>query len=99
MGKECKCVSRERAMDYVFGYTIAQDITAREWQKRNGGQFLLGKSMDSFCPLGPSIVHKSILSNPHILNLKCSVNGVEKQNGNTADLLFKIDALISYLSQ
>ena len=100
MGKTCKNVTREQAMDYVFGYSVAQDISARDWQKqRNGGQFLIGKSMDTFLPLGPSIVHKSIIKDPYDLQMTCKVNGVEKQNALTDNMIFKIDDIISRLSQ
>lgn len=100
IGKEAKHVSKENAFDYVFGYSVSQDISARDWQKdKNGGQFLIGKSMDTFCPLGPSIVHKSLVADPHNLIIKCSINGVEKQRGNTEELIFKIDDIISELTQ
>jgi len=100
MGKEAKHVPKEKALDYVFGYTVAQDISARDWQKElNGGQFLIGKTMDTFCPLGPSIVHKSLIPDPHNLTIKCSVNGVQKQCGNTSELIFRIDDIIHRLSQ
>lgn len=84
----------------MFGYTIAQDISARDWQKgRNNGQWLLGKSMDTFCPLGPSVIMKEYLPDPHSLTLTCSINGVLKQNACTEELIFKVDDIISYLSQ
>lgn len=100
IGKEAKHVSKENAMDYVFGYSVSQDISARDWQKeKNGGQFLIGKSMDTFCPLGPSIVHKSLVADPHNLIIKCSINGIEKQCGNTGELIFRIDDIIAELTQ
>lgn len=100
IGKEAKRVPRESAMDYVFGYSVAQDISARDWQKtRNGGQFLIGKSMDTFCPLGPSVVHKSLIPDPHNLAITCSVNGVQKQCGNTQELVYRIDQIVHLLSQ
>lgn len=95
IGKEARKVSKESAMDYVFGYTVAQDISARDWQKvLNGGQFLIGKSMDTFCPLGPSVVHKSLIKDPHNLAIRCKINGELKQNGNTSELIFRIDDMI-----
>jgi len=100
IGKEAKNVKCEDAMNYVFGYTVAQDISARDWQKtRNGGQFLIGKSMDTFCPLGPAIVHKSLI--PDIYNLKMTthINGVQKQCGNTGDLIHRIESVIERLTQ
>lgn len=67
--------------------------------KSNGGQFLMGKSMDTFCPLGPCIVHKSQVPDPHNLKVNCSINGIEKQSGNTNELIFKIDDIIHLLSK
>ena len=100
IGKEAKHVAAKDAMDYVFGYTVSQDISARDWQKqRNGGQFLIGKSMDTFCPLGPAVVHKSLVPDPHSLQISCSINGVQKQCGNTNELIFKIDQIIHLLTQ
>jgi len=100
IGKETRHVPVSRSFDYVFGYSVAQDISARDWQKlRNGGQFLIGKSMDTFCPLGPSIVHKSLVADPHNLRLTCNINGVPKQSGNTSELIFRIDEIIHQLSQ
>ncbi|KAJ8941845.1 hypothetical protein NQ318_005128 [Aromia moschata] len=99
IGRKAKAIRREQVNDYIFGYTVAQDISARDWQKkRNNGQFLLGKSMDTFCPLGPAIVTKNKLD-VNNLDIKTWVNGVLKQNGNTSELIFKIDFLVSYLSQ
>ncbi|XP_016961514.1 fumarylacetoacetate hydrolase domain-containing protein 2 [Drosophila biarmipes] len=100
IGKVARQVPKSQAMDYVFGYTVAQDISARDWQKeRNGGQFLIGKSMDTFLPLGPAVVHKSLVPDVYNLNLKTWINGVEKQNGNTGNLIFKLDDVINRLSQ
>ncbi|XP_065173534.1 fumarylacetoacetate hydrolase domain-containing protein 2 [Atheta coriaria] len=99
IGKEGKAITRDKAQDYIFGYTVAQDISARDWQKkRNNGQFLLGKSMDTFCPLGPAVITKGCLDVDN-LKITSAVNGVQKQCGNTSELVFKIDFLISYLSQ
>lgn len=79
---------------------MAQDISARDWQmSRNGGQFLIGKSMDTFCPLGPLIIHKSLIPDPHNLRLTSKINGVPKQSGNTSELIFRIDEIIHRLSQ
>ncbi|KAG5895712.1 hypothetical protein JTB14_021404 [Gonioctena quinquepunctata] len=99
IGKKAKAIRKDQVNDYVFGYTVAQDISARDWQKkRNHGQFLLGKSMDTFCPLGPAVVTKNKVD-PNNLAIKSWVNGVLKQDGNTSELIFKIDFLVSYLSQ
>lgn len=99
IGKQAKEIREDQAKEHIFGYTIAQDISARDWQKkRNNGQFLLGKSMDTFCPLGPCVVAKEYI-NADNLNIKSYVNGKLKQDGNTSDLIFKINYLVSYLSQ
>ncbi|KAL3268173.1 hypothetical protein HHI36_007300 [Cryptolaemus montrouzieri] len=99
IGKKGKYLRPDQANDIIFGYTVAQDISARDWQKeRNNRQFLLGKSMDTFCPLGPAVVTKDKVD-PSNLAIKTWVNGVLKQSGNTSELVFKIDFLVSYLSQ
>jgi len=99
IGATASHVKKEKAFDYVFGYSVAQDITARDWQKlRNGGQFLIGKSMDSFCPLGPAVVHKSVID-PRDLTIKCKVNNVLKQCGKTSELIFTIDDIIERVTQ
>jgi 2-keto-4-pentenoate hydratase/2-oxohepta-3-ene-1,7-dioic acid hydratase in catechol pathway len=99
IGRKASLVKKANAFDYVFGYTAAQDISARDWQKqRNGGQFLIGKSMDSFCPLGPAVVHKSALD-PSDLTIKCSVNNVLKQCGKTSELIFTIEDIIERVTQ
>lgn len=100
IGKGGKKIAQDKAFDHVFGYCVAQDISARDWQKvLNNKQFLIGKSMDTFCPLGPALVHKSEVADPHKLTIKCSINGVQKQFGNTDELVFRIDDLIHRVSQ
>lgn len=100
IGKPCRNLKPENTMENVFGYTAAQDISARDWQKgRNGGQWLLGKSMDTFCPLGPAVVTADELpKGPHVLPLSCAINGVKKQNSNTDQLVHQVDYIISHLS-
>lgn len=99
IGKKAKAIKETEAPNYIFGYTIAQDISARDWQKkRNNGQFLLGKSMDDFCPMGPCIVTKDSIDAEN-LDLKTWVNGTLKQEGNSSDLVFKINFLVAYLSE
>lgn len=101
MGKTCRNVLRTEALQYVFGYTIAQDISARDWQspKKNNGQWLFAKSMDTFCPLGPAVVVKEVFGSPNDKNIKCTVNGSVKQNSNTNDLIYPVEDLIAFLSQ
>lgn len=97
IGKRGLNISRARAYDYVFGYTIVNDITARDLQKRHM-QWFKGKSLDSFCPIGPWIVHKSAVPDPHKLRISLRVNGDVRQAGNTADMIFQIPKLLEVLS-
>ncbi|XP_017761931.1 PREDICTED: fumarylacetoacetate hydrolase domain-containing protein 2A isoform X2 [Eufriesea mexicana] len=101
IGKRCKALNNDEGEDCIFGYTVAQDITARDWQKskRNGGQFLLGKSMDTFCPLGPAVVIKEAICDINNLPVKSWVNGNIKQEGNTSELIFKPHEIVAYISQ
>ncbi|XP_043462628.1 fumarylacetoacetate hydrolase domain-containing protein 2A isoform X2 [Leptopilina heterotoma] len=101
IGKKCKNLNNQDVEDYIFGYTVAQDLSARDWQKgkRNGGQFLLGKAMDNFCPLGPAVVTKEAICDINNLTVKTWVNGHVKQSGNTSELIFKPHDIVMYLSQ
>jgi 2-keto-4-pentenoate hydratase/2-oxohepta-3-ene-1,7-dioic acid hydratase in catechol pathway len=98
IGKKGKVISEEDAMEYVYGYTIINDITARDLQSRHK-QFLLGKSLDTSCPMGPYIVHKSAIEDPYSLNVVTKVNGEVRQNGQTKDMIFSIENVISTISQ
>ncbi|XP_034942324.1 fumarylacetoacetate hydrolase domain-containing protein 2 isoform X2 [Chelonus insularis] len=101
IGKKCKGLNNQDAEQCIFGYTVAQDISARDWQKgkRNGGQFLLGKAMDTFCPLGPAVVTKESICDINNLFVKTWVNGNLKQNGNTSELIFKPQDIVAFISQ
>ncbi|MBI2228115.1 MAG: fumarylacetoacetate hydrolase family protein [Deltaproteobacteria bacterium] len=98
MGKKGKDIPKEKAYDYVFGYTICLDMTARELQRQHG-QWFKGKSLDTFCPIGPWIVDKSALPDPQQLRLICRVNGEVMQDGNTRDMIFDIPTTIESLSK
>jgi len=98
IGKEAKDVTKVEALDYVFGYVTANDLSARDLQVTTS-QWLLGKSSDGFCPIGPYLVTSDEVGNPNHLNLKTYVNGVERQNSNTADMIFYCDEIISYISK
>ncbi|KAJ8709653.1 hypothetical protein PYW08_009657 [Mythimna loreyi] len=99
IGRKASSVKAAHADKYIFGYTIAQDITDREWQKeKNGAQFLLGKSQDTFCPIGPCIVTRDEIGDVTKLDMSCSINGVEKQNGNTKNLIHSIPSIIERIS-
>ncbi len=96
IGKKGKYVAKEEALDYVFGYTVINDISARDCRRE--GQWIVSKGQDTFAPMGPYLVTKDEIENPHNLNLSLKVNGVEKQNSNTKFLLFNINDLIEDLS-
>lgn len=98
IGKTGRSISEDEAYDYVFGYTVLNDVTARDLQARHK-QFFLGKSLDASCPMGPYLVHKSIINDPHALTLTTKVNGEVRQQGNTGDMIFNIPTLISVLSK
>lgn len=96
MGKKGKYVAKENALDYVFGYTIINDISARDCRRE--GQWIVSKGQDTFAPMGPFLVTKDEIENPHNLNLSLKLNGIEKQNSNTQFMLFNINDLIEDLS-
>ncbi|MCX5774467.1 MAG: fumarylacetoacetate hydrolase family protein [Fusobacteria bacterium] len=100
IGKKGKNIKKENAYEYILGYTCLNDVSDRYWQfEKSGGQFTKGKSFDTFAPLGPYIVTKDEIANPHDLKVKLKVNGLVRQDFNTDDYLFKIDEIISYLSE
>jgi len=100
IGKQCTNVAKADAMSYVLGYTTAHDVSARDWQlNRNGGQWLAGKAMDNFCPIGPALVTSDEIEDPHNLDLSCSVNGVVKQDSNTRQLVFGVPEVVAWVSQ
>lgn len=98
IGKEAKRVSEEEANDYVFGYTILNDISARD-QQFSDGQWSRGKTADTFAPIGPVIVTKDEVGNPHELTISLELNGEIMQDSNTNNLIFTVPQIISFLSQ
>ena len=98
IGKEAKYVSKEDALDYVFGYCTANDLSARDLQKKTH-QWLLGKTCDDFSPIGPYLVTANEVPNPNKLQLKTYVNGEKRQDSNTSDMIFYVDEIVSYISQ
>ncbi len=98
IGKRGKNIPKNLAYDYVFGYTIANDITARDLQEKHK-QFFLGKSLDGTCPLGPYLVTKDEIPNPQDLTIVTKVNDEVRQNGSTKDMMFTVESLVSILSQ
>ena len=99
MGSKAKYVKEEEAQNFIFGYCICNDISEREWQKKRGGQWVKGKSGDTFGPLGPYLVTKDEIKNPFDLNLHLDLNGKRRQTGNTSLMIFDFNFLISHISQ
>lgn len=99
IGRRAKNVPRERALDYVLGYTCANDVSARDWQlRRGGGQWCRGKFFDTFAPLGPCLVTADEITNPNALAIRTILNGQPVQNGHTSDMIFDVPTLIEFLS-
>ncbi len=99
IGKAAKNVSKEKALDYVLGYTCANDVSARDWQRTFGGsQWCRGKTFDTFCPLGPVLVTSDEITNPNELGIKTLLNGETMQDHNTNDMIFDVPTLIAFLS-
>lgn len=99
IGRTCKNVSRDRALDFVYGYTCGHDVSARDWQLKWGGsQWCKGKTFDTFCPLGPCLVTADEIPNPNTLSIKTVLNGETMQDWNTNDMIFDVPALIEFLS-
>lgn len=99
IGKRCKNVSRANALDYVLGYTCANDVSARDWQRDfGGGQWCQAKSFDTFCPLGPVLVTPDEIPNPNALRIRTILNGETLQDWNTDDMVFDVPTLIEFLS-
>ncbi|TKC18235.1 fumarylacetoacetate hydrolase family protein [Robertmurraya kyonggiensis] len=97
IGKKGRGIKREEALDYIFGYTIVNDVTARDLQSRHK-QFFIGKSLDASCPMGPWIVHSSVIENPNELNIETRINDEVRQSSNTKHFIFPIEEVISVLS-
>ena len=99
IGRRCRNVSREQALDYVLGYTCGNDVSARDWQMQwGGGQWCRGKTFDTFCPLGPALVTADEVPDPNALRIKTVVNGETLQDWNTNDMIFDVPELIAFLS-
>ena len=98
IGKKAKRVLEKDAQEHIFGYCICNDISEREWQKEKGGQWVKGKSGDTFGPLGPYLVTKDEMKNLSNLNLTLDLNGKRRQTGNTSLMIFNFNFLVSHLS-
>ncbi len=99
IGKRASYVDLDKAMDYVAGYALHNDYSERAWQLERGGQWVKGKSADTFAPLGPYLVTKDDLPEPNALPLWLTVNGERLQDSNTDDMIFDVPTLVSYISQ
>lgn len=99
LARECRDATRENALSYVFGYTCANDVSARDWQRDwSGGQWNHAKSFDTFCPLGPVLVTPDEIPNPNALRIRSILNGQVMQDSNTSDMIFDVPAIIAFLS-
>ena len=99
IGAMARYVEERNALDYLAGYAVINDVSERSFQKERGGQFIKGKSADTFAPLGPWLVTKDEVPDPQALSLWLDVNGRRRQTGNTSDMIFSVAYLISHLSQ
>ncbi|HUA39043.1 MAG TPA: fumarylacetoacetate hydrolase family protein [Candidatus Sulfopaludibacter sp.] len=99
IGRAGKDIRRDRALDFVLGYTCCNDVSARDWQiKHGGGQWCRGKTFDTFSPLGPCLVTRDEIPNPNALKIRTILNGQVMQDWNTNDMIFDVPALIEFLS-
>lgn len=99
IGKVARDVAESKALDYVCGYTVVNDVSARDLQFANAKQWDRGKSIDTFCPYGPWIVSRDEIEDPHALQVRTILNGKEMQNSNTRNLIFNVPQVISYISK
>lgn len=100
VGKKGRHIEEASAMEHVVGFMVGNDVSARDWQmNRNGRQWLLGKTFDTFCPLGPALVTKEAVPDVHNLRISCSVNRRVMQDSNTNQLIFRLPRLIAWVSR
>jgi len=99
IGTKAQYVDEAHALDHVAGYAVVNDVSERSFQKERGGQFVKGKSADTFAPLGPWLITRDEVANPQNLNLWLDLNGRRRQTGNTRDMIFSVVELVSHLSQ
>ncbi|MBI3668120.1 MAG: fumarylacetoacetate hydrolase family protein [Acidobacteria bacterium] len=97
IGRRGKNIPASRWADYVFGYTMANDVSARDFQRATS-QWIMGKTADTFCPLGPELVGADEVPDPHNLRIRCEVNGRVLQDSSTSQLIFRVPDLVAYLS-
>ena len=99
IGKETKHISENQAQDHILGYCLVNDVSEREWQIEKMGQWVKGKSHDTYGPIGPYLVTKDEISDVNNLNMFLEVNGTRMQTGNTSTMIFNVDVIVSYLSK
>lgn len=100
IGKEARDVSEDKALEYVLGYTVGNDVSHRDWQlKKGGGQWSLGKGFDGWAPMGPAIISPKLIKDPQNLRISTKVNGKTMQDSSTADMIFSVAKTIAFLSQ
>lgn len=100
IGKKGRAIAKEDAMKHVVGFTVSHDVSARDWQlKRNGGQWLMGKTFDGYAPIGPAIVTTDEIGDPHNLGIRCYLNDKEVQNSNTSQMVHKTEACVAWISR
>jgi 2-keto-4-pentenoate hydratase/2-oxohepta-3-ene-1,7-dioic acid hydratase in catechol pathway len=100
VGKGGRNIPEDRGLDHVAGYTIGHDVSARDWQlKKDGKQWMVGKTFDTFAPTGPHLVTRDEIGDPHELGIRLRLNGETMQDSNTREMLFSIGRVLSYLSQ
>jgi 2,4-didehydro-3-deoxy-L-rhamnonate hydrolase len=99
IGRAARNVPESESLDYVFGYTNANDVSSRDLQFSEGGQWTRSKSIDTFCPIGPYIVTKDEIEDPQNLSIRCILNGEVMQDGTTSKMIFSVAELVSFLSQ
>ena len=99
IGKETKHISESQAQDHILGYCLVNDISEREWQIEKMGQWVKGKSHDTYGPIGPYLVTKDEIADVNNLKMSLDVNGARMQTGNTSTMIFNVDIIVSYLSK
>ena len=99
IGRRGRHIPREKAFDFVLGYTCFNDVSQRNIQRSDASGWFRGKSFDTFGPIGPVVVSREDMADPQALNVTCKINGVLKQSGNTADMIFPIPELIAFISR
>jgi 2-keto-4-pentenoate hydratase/2-oxohepta-3-ene-1,7-dioic acid hydratase in catechol pathway len=100
IGKRGRHIPKSSAMEYVAGYSVGHDVSARDWQlKKDGKQWMVGKTFDTFAPMGPALVTREEVPDPHALPIRLKLNGQTMQNSTTAQMIFRVDDLLAYISQ